>query len=111
MSIETLYTALTTAKFDVHFGEAPDGTACPYVVITDVMHPNFAAENKTYAKTTSLRLRLVESENHDWTLIRSLEDTLDAIPLPYTETDVNVPSEHVCETYFDLNFLGGNTNG
>lgn len=111
MSIETLYTVLTTAKFDVHFGEAPIGTQCPYVVITDVTHPNFAAENKTYEKTTSLRLRLVESENHNWSLIKTLEDTLDSIPLPYNEIDVNVPSEHVCETYFDLKFLGGNTNG
>lgn len=111
MSIEELVKILTTANFDVHYGEAPDGTECPYVVITDVYHPNFAADNKTFTKTTTLRLRLVESENHDWTLIQTLENTLDSIPLPYSETDVDVPDEHVCETYFDLTFLGGNKNG
>ena len=62
MSIESLVTLLTTAKFDVYLGEAPDGAACPYIVLTDVENPNFAADNKTYTETTSLRLRLVESE-------------------------------------------------
>lgn len=111
MSIEELVTILTTAKFDVHLGEAPDGTECPYLVLTDITHPNFAADNKTFTKTTTLRLRLVESENHDWTLIQSLEDTLDAIPVPYTTTLVDAPEEHVCESYYDLTFLGGNKNG
>ena len=111
MNIESLISVLTAAKFDVHFGEAPDDTECPYIVITNVTHPNFAADNSTFTKTTSLRLVLVESENHDWNLIQSLENTLDSIPLPYSEEDINVPSEHVCETYFDLTFLGGNKNG
>ena len=110
MSIQDLYTALTTAKFDVHFGEAPNGTSCPYIVLTDVTHPNFGADNKTFTKSTELRLRLVEAECHDWTLIDTLEDVLDKLNLPYGSTDVQVPSEGVCETYYDLAFLGGNTN-
>lgn len=110
MTIETLVTTLTAAKFDVHLGKAPNGTACPYIVLTDVTHPNFAADNKTYTKTTSLRLVLVESEVHDWTLIGSLEKVLDGIPLPYSVTDVQEPTEHVCESYYDITFLGGTEN-
>ena len=107
MSIESLYKLLTDAKFDVHYGKAPNGTKCPYVVMSDIEHPNFAADNATYTKTTSLRLVLVESERHDWSLINTLESVLDSIPLPYSETDVVEPTERVCETYFDISFLGG----
>lgn len=107
MSIEELYTLLTEAKFDVYYGKAPNGTTCPYVVLSDITHPNFAADNATYTKTTSLRIILVESEVHDWELISSLEAVLDNIPLPYSETDVVEPTERVCETYFDITFLGG----
>lgn len=107
MSIESLYKLLTNAKFDVHYGKAPNGTKCPYVVMSDIEHPNFAADNATYTKTTSLRLVLVESESHDWSLINALEAVLDNIPLPYSETDVVEPTERVCETYFDISFLGG----
>lgn len=107
MSIESLYKLLTNAKFDVHYGKAPNGTKCPYVVMSDIEHPNFAADNATYTKTTSLRLVLVESESHDWSLINALEAALDSIPLPYSETDVVEPTERVCETYFDISFLGG----
>ena len=110
MTIEDLVTALTTAKFNVSYGDAPDGTVCPYIVLTDVEHPNFAADNKTFNKTTTLTLRLVESEAHDWALIKTLEDTLDGLSLPYSTTDLNIESEHVCETHYELRFLGGNTN-
>ena len=110
MSIETLYTLLTEAEFNVHYGKAPNGTRCPYVVLSEITHPNFAADNATYTKTTSLRLVLVESEVHDWSLISDLEAVLDGIPLPYSETDVVEPSERVCETYFDISFLGGIEN-
>ena len=110
MSIESLVTALSTAKFDVHLGKAPDGTACPYVVITDLTNPNFAADNKTYTETTSLRLRLVESKVHNWTLIGTLKSVLDGASLPYGITYVEETSEKVCETYFDIRFLGGIDN-
>lgn len=110
MSIESLVTALSTAKFDVHLGKAPDGTACPYVVITDLTNPNFAADNKTYTETTSLRLKLVESKVHNWTLIATLKTTLDNLSLPYSSESVEDESEGVCETYFDLRFLGGIQN-
>ena len=110
MSIETLVSDLTTAKFDVHYGVAPDGTACPYITLTDITHPNFAADDKTYTKTTSLRITLVESEVHNWNLHAELEKVLDSYPLPYSITDVQDPSEHVCETYYDISFLGGTKN-
>lgn len=111
MSIESLVTLLTTAKFNVYLGEAPDETPCPYIVLTDVENPNFAADNKTYAETTSLRLRLVESEVHDWNLHSTLKTTLDGASLPYSVTHVDDTSENVCETYYDLRFLGGIQNG
>lgn len=107
MSIETLVKALKDAKFDVHFGHAPDGTACPYVVLTDVENPNFAADNLTYTETTSLRLRLVESATHNWSLIDTLKSVLTKFGLTYSVTYVDDTSENVCETYFDLRFLGG----
>ena len=110
MSIESLYTLLTTAKFDVHLGKAPDGTACPYIVLADITHPNFAADNRTYTKTTTLQLTLVESEIHNWDLIKTLEKVLDDIPLPYESEDGQVPEEHVCETYYYISFLGGTEN-
>lgn len=110
-TIESLTTLLTSKGFNVFYGEAPDDTLCPYLVMTDIEHPNFSADNRTFTKTTSLRLRLVESEAHDWTLINTLEETLDSVPLPYSSTDVSVPSEHVCETYYDITFLGGTQNG
>ena len=92
MSIEMLITKLTEAGFDAHYGEAPDGTNCPYVVLTQV-------------------LRLVEAEYHDWTLIDTLEDLLDDLNLAYDSTDLRLPAEHVCEMSYTLTFLGGNTNG
>lgn len=107
MSLSTLVTLLTTAKFDVHFGKAPNGTKCPYVVITDAENPNFAADNKVYMETTSLRLRLVESEVHDWTLISTLKSVLNGAGLPYSVSFVEEESEHVCETYFDIRYIGG----
>ena len=73
MTIQTLVSLLTEAKFDVHLESAPDGTACPYVVLEDLTQPNFAADNGTYTEITSLRLTLVESEVHDWTLINTLK--------------------------------------
>ncbi len=111
MSIEELVTALTEAKFDVHLHQAPNGTPCPYLVIQDLDHPNFFADNRTFGKTTSLTLRLVESEVHDWNLVNSLEQTLDSLGLPYYSSDVSEPSEHVCESYYYINFYGGNKNG
>lgn len=111
MSIEFLISKLTEAGFDAHYGEAPDGTVCPYVVLTNVSHPNFAADNKTFTKTTSLQLRLVEAEYHDWNLIDTLEDLLDELNLPYDSTDLRLPAEHVCEMSYNLTFLGGNQNG
>lgn len=111
MSIEDLMTSLTTNGFDAYYGEAPDGTYCPYVVLTEIKHPNFAADNRTFTKTTNITLRLVESEVHDWTLIDKLEVMLDDLNLPYQATDLQYPSEHVCEMNYDIRFLGGNTNG
>lgn len=110
MSIEALITALSAAKFDVYTGKAPNGTLCPYVVLEDITHPNFAADNKTFSKTTSLRITLVESEVHDWSLIGDLEAVLDSIPLPYNSEDGQDTSEHVCETYYYISFLGGTKN-
>ena len=111
MTIQTLIKTLTDAHFDVHSGVAPDGTVCPYLVLKDIEQPNFAADNRTYTETTSLRLVLVESEVHDYGLIQDLKDVLDSIPLPYSVEYNDDTSEHVCETYFYLRFLGGNTNG
>ena len=110
MSIESLKTLLETAKFNVNMHKAPDGTACPYIVIEEIEQPNFAADNKTYTETTSLRLRFVESEVHNWTLIDTLKSTLNGASLPYSVTYVDDSSENVCETYFDLRFLGGIQN-
>lgn len=111
MTIQDLVKVLSDAKFNVFLNDAPVGTECPYVVLTQISHPNFAADNKTFIRTTSLELVLVESEVHDWNLIKTLEETLDSIPLPYSSEDESIPSEHVCETVYDLTFLGGNTNG
>ena len=110
MSISELKALLEIEKFDVHLGVAPDGTACPYLVMRDVTNPNFAADNKTYTETTSLRLNLVESEVHDWTLHTKLKGVLDANSLPYSVTYADDSDEHVCETYFDISFLGGILN-
>ena len=111
MTIESLVKALTDAKFDVSFGSAPDGTACPYVVLRDVEQPNFAADNKTFTETTSIRIVLVESGIHSWSLIATLKGVLDTALLPYSVTFVDDPEERVCETYFDIRFLGGTENG
>lgn len=110
MSISVLKALLEDNKFDVHLNEAPAGTACPYIVMRDVENPNFAADNKTYTETTSLRLNLVESEVHNWSLHSTLKSILDENDLPYSVTYVDDTSEHVCETYFDIRFLGGIIN-
>lgn len=111
MTIESLVTALEAAGFDVYLNEADAGTACPYVVLSDIRHPNFGADNRTFQKVTSLELRLVEAETHDWALIDDLEEALDEIPMFYTSEDMSVPSEHVCEIIYNINFYGGNTHG
>lgn len=111
MTIETLITELTNAGFNAFYGEAPDGTECPYVSLATITHPNFAADNQTFAETTTLNLRLVESEVHNWTLISTLEELLKKLQLPYNADDLQVPSEHVCEMNYEIRFLGGNTNG
>ena len=110
MTTQTLVSLLTEAKFDVHLESAPDGTACPYVVLEDLTQPNFAADNETYTEITSLRLTLVESEVHDWTLINTLKGVLNGIPLPYSAEYIKDTTEHVCEVRFDISFLGGIEN-
>lgn len=110
MSIESLKTLLETAKFNVYLGKAEDGAVCPYVVMEDVTHPNFAADNQTYCKTTSLKLTVVESEVHDWNYLSTLETTLDGASLPYNSESVEDQEEHVCETYYYISFLGGTKN-
>lgn len=110
MSIESLKTLLETAKFNVFLDKAPDGTACPYVVMEDVTHPNFAADNSTFTKTTSLKITLVESEVHDWSLIATLEGVLDSIPLPYSSDYAQDTDEDACEAYYYISFLGGTEN-
>lgn len=110
MSIEELKSQLETNGFNVHLGVAPDGTACPYIVFRDVTNPNFAADNKTYSETTSLRLNLVESEVRNWSLHATLKGILDENSLPYSVTYVDDSNEHVTETYFDITFLGGILN-
>ena len=107
MTVENLVTLLTTAKFNVFLGKAPSGTACPYIVLRNVNHPNIAADNKVYQKVTELELRLVESDVHDWNLIKTLEDLLDGIPLYYESEDLYTPSEGVCEMSYRINFYGG----
>lgn len=110
MTISSLKTLLEDNKFDVHLNDAPAGTVCPYIVMRDVENPNFAADNKTYTETTSLRLNLVESEVHNWSLHSTLKSILNENDLPYSVTYVDDTSEHVCETYFDIRFLGGILN-
>lgn len=110
MSIESLVTLLESAGFNVFLGEADDGTVCPYVTLTNISHPNFGADNRTYVKTTSLQIRLVESEVHDWSLIATLEGALDSAEIFYESEDLRVPSEHICETIYEINFYGGNEN-
>ena len=110
MSISELKALLEIEKFDVHLGVAPDGTACPYIVFRDLTNPNFAADNKTYSETTSLRLNLVESEVRNWSLHATLKGILDNNSLPYSVTYVDDSDEHVTETYFDITFLGGILN-
>ena len=107
MTVENLVTLLTTAKFNVFLGKAPSGTACPYIVLRNVSHPNIAADNKVYQQVTELNLRLVESDVHDWNLIKTLEDTLDGIPLYYESEDLYTPSEDVCEMSYTIYFYGG----
>lgn len=111
MSLEELVSAFDKAEFDVHLHQAPVGTSCPYLVMQDIDHPNFFADDRTFGKTTSLTLRLVESEVHDWDLIQTLEQTLDELGIPYYSADASEPSEHVCESYYYINFYGGNKNG
>jgi hypothetical protein len=111
MSLESLVAALTGAGFNVNLHNAPIGTVCPYLVIQDLDHPNYFADNKTFGKTTGLTLRLVESEVHDWDLLDTLEQTLDGLGLPFYSEDSSIPSEHVCESYYYINFYGGNKNG
>lgn len=110
MTVSELISLLTTAKFDVYLNKAPDGTACPYVVLEDLTHPNFAADNSTFTKTTSLKITLVESEVHNWTLISSLEAVLDSIPLPYNSDSSEDTGENACESYYYISFLGGIKN-
>lgn len=111
MTIESLISLLETKNFNVFLHEAPDDTVCPYVVLERIRHLNVGADNRVYVKTTSLRLRLVESEVHNWNLVSLLENTLDEANLFYSSDDVSDPSEHVCETHFELSFYGGTTNG
>jgi len=110
MNLVTLVNTLTDAGFNVFKGSADDGTPCPYVVIENVTHPNFGADNRVYAKSTRLRLRLVESEVHDWELVEKLENALDELGLFYSSDDVTDESEHVCEMHYLISFFGGNTN-
>lgn len=111
MTIESLITLLEANNFNTFMNRAEQGTSCPYVVLTDIQHPNFGADNKVFSKTTSLTLRLVESEVHDWDLINKLEDTLDSASIYYESEDVFVPEEHVCETHYEITFFGGTNNG
>lgn len=111
MTLETLIASLEDAKFDVFLHEAPDNTDCPYVVVEELYHPNFSADNKTFFKTTRCILRLVESEVHDWELIEQMENTLDSLELFYSSEDNSVPSEHVCETLYAISFFGGMKDG
>ena len=111
MTIQSIVSALTTAKFDVHLHKAPNGTKCPYLVLTEIEQPNFAADNLTFTETTSLRIVMVEAEVHNWTLISTLKSKLDKLGLTYSVTLVDEPSEHVCESYYDIRFLGGIENG
>lgn len=107
MTVTALIQALTAKGFDVSLNEAPDGTACPYVVLTDIRHPNFGADDIVYAETTELTIRLVEANIHDWELIKTLKDTLTELELFYEENDVSDESEHICETHFEISFYGG----
>ena len=111
MSLESLVAALTGAGFNVNLHSAPVGTVCPYLVIQDLDHPNYFADNKTFGKTTGLTLRLVESEVHDWDLLDTLEQTLNGLELPFYSEISSIPSEHVCESFYYINFYGGNKNG
>ena len=110
MSIERLVTLLTTAKFNTFFGKAPEGTKCPYIVLTDISNPNFAADNTVFKETTSLRIKLVESEVHDWSLHAVLKSVLDGASLPYSVDFGEDSKESACESYYDIRFIGGITN-
>ena len=53
MTIQTLIKTLSDAKFDVHSGVAPDGTACPYLVLDDIeqlrSHPGLEGCSQWYS--------------------------------------------------------------
>ena len=51
-----------------------------YIDLTDTSNPNFAADNTVYQETTSLRIKLVESEVHDWNLHATLKSVLEENP-------------------------------
>lgn len=105
MTLQEVYEALS-ASFDVHYGKAPVGTECPYLVFTEISHPNILADDKTYFKTTECQLTLVEAGAHDFELQASLETLLDGLDLPYTTDESWLPDEGVVETYYQIAVYG-----
>lgn len=105
MTLQDVYNALNTT-FDVYYGTAPVGTECPYLVFTEVEHPNILADDVTYFKVTEFTLTLVEAGAHDFELQASLEEELDKLNLPYTVDEAWAPDEGVVETYYSLSVYG-----
>lgn len=108
MSIKDLYDALSEAQINTFYGDAPDGTPCPFVSLRSITHPNILADDLTYAPATEIDLVIVEAHTRDFALSAAVERVLNVLHLPYTSEEISVPSEHVQETHYNIALYGAN---
>lgn len=108
MSIESIISILKTAGFSAFYEYAPDDTPLPFVVLRDVTHPNFFADNVTLVPTTTLELVYVEAEAHNWANITTLETTLTNAGLAFSSEDIRISDENIVEMVYTITFVGGN---
>ncbi len=86
MTVNDIYTLLTTSKIPVFYHHAPNGQTLPFMTYTIEQSSNFAADDKVYQKITSLSVDLY-TKTKDIATEAIIEGVFDSANIPWSKTE------------------------
>lgn len=98
MSLEELYTNLSSTAISVYYDHAPEGTKLPFATYT-VGSNNFDADNKVYKKGFALRLVLYVGTK-DTSKEETIETLLDSLEIPWERDEIFIAEETVYQEIY-----------
>lgn len=96
---------LNTLSIPSFYGQAPIGTALPFLAIHTEQPENFAADNGVYCEKWNFRLDLYSKEK-SLTLEAEIKKLLNDNGIAWNKTEEYIDTEQVWEVEFEFEVLG-----